>query len=141
MMATKSFAVASPWGSMALDEASIATSPIRCGRLFKTFASSFTRTPRAFERLARTHGNEGTLYCDAGDFRRCPAAGQTRPTPLLLRYGPDDYNCPHQDLYGEHVFPLQIATLLSEPGRDFEGGGFVLRSSDRGRRRGLPPRL
>lgn len=57
---------------------------------------------------------------------RCAAAGQTQPTPLLLRYGPGGYNCLHRDLYGPLVFPLQLACFLSRPGRDFEGGAFLL---------------
>ena len=75
------------------------------------------------ESLGMKHGYPETLD---EMLARCHEAGQERPTPLLLRYGPEDYNCLHQDLYGEHVFPIQLAVLLNQPGADFEGGEFVL---------------
>ncbi|HEX7758314.1 MAG TPA: 2OG-Fe(II) oxygenase [Caulobacteraceae bacterium] len=84
--------------------------------------------------LARAANRWMAILGDARSFpedldtltRRCHDAGQARPTPLLLRYGPGDFNCLHQDLYGEEVFPLQAAFLLDQPGRDFEGGEFVI---------------
>lgn len=78
-------------------------------------------------RWAEMRHEDATYPAAHEDYlKRCHRAGQTRPTPLLLKYGPGDYNCLHQDLYGEHVFPLQVAVLLSAPGKDFTGGDFVM---------------
>ena len=79
------------------------------------------------DRWSATMGIDARYPSEHADYiARCHRAGQTRPTPLLLRYGADDYNCLHQDLYGDEAFPLQVAILLSEPGRDFTGGEFLL---------------
>lgn len=92
--------------------------------LRETFYAQLVDTANCWNEALGIDVRYPTTHADF--LARCHAAGQQRPTPLLLKYGAGDYNCLHQDLYGEHVFPLQLAILLSQPGRDFDGGEFVL---------------
>jgi uncharacterized protein len=93
----------------------------------KLRAAFYPRLEPIANRWNRQMSLDGEYPTDHEEFlARCQKAGQTRPTPLLLKYGGGDYNCLHQDLYGEWVFPLQVAILLSQPGKDFSGGEFVM---------------
>ena len=87
----------------------------------------YPRLSKIANAWAESLGREPDFPAEHSEYiNRCHAAGQRRPTPLILKYGAGDYNCLHQDLYGEMYFPMQVAILLSEPGNEFAGGEFVL---------------
>jgi hypothetical protein len=90
-------------------------------------SAAYSRLAPIANRWCERMGQPVRFPADHTSFlERCHRVGQVRPTPLLLEYAPDDYNCLHRDLYGEHVFPIQIAILLDQPGEDFEGGELVM---------------
>lgn len=98
--------------------------PVLLNEIRTTFYRRLVPVANRWNESMRTNVRYPAEHADF--LEACHGAGQTRPTPLLLQYGAGDYNCLHQDLYGEHVFPLQIAILLSDPGTDFNGGEFVM---------------
>ena len=119
----------STWPATASATGATATSTIRCPSRSPSCAARSTatsrRSPNDWSALLRRRRRAFPLEHEEL-LARCRAAGQERPTPLILRYGAGDWNALHQDLYGDVFFPFQVVTVLSEPGADFEGGEFVL---------------